>query len=98
MVAITIQLLIVMSVITIALETVPGLPAWTNTFFFYEEAIIGDIFLTEYILRTYSADAAEVPVQLLWHHRLCRHRALLLLLGLDIRSIRRSGWCGCCGC
>ena len=72
------------------METVPGLPAWTTTFFFYEEAI-----MATHLPRRVSpagptgAAAAEVPVQLLsasstsW-----RSRPSLLLLGLDIRSIR----------
>ena len=88
-VPIVIQVLIIVSVLTIALETVPGLPAWTDTFFFVEESVMVAIFLTEYVLRIYSS---ERPFRyILSFYGIIDFLAIapsLLLVGLDVRSIR----------
>lgn len=87
--ALFIQAMILLSVITVAIETVPGLPAWTDTFFYYEEGVMVAIFLVEYAARIYSAKRPLGYV--LSFYGIIDFIAIapsLLLLGLDIRSIR----------
>lgn len=51
-----IQALIIMSVVTISLETLPDMPAWTRRAFRIEEMIVVAIFLVEYLARVYAAE------------------------------------------
>ncbi len=54
-VAFAIQGLILLSVFSVAIETLPDLPAGLRTYFFYEELVIVTVFATEYVLRVYAA-------------------------------------------
>lgn len=46
-----IQALIILSVISIGVETLPDLPAWTRGFFWIEEIVVVAVFTIEYLLR-----------------------------------------------
>jgi len=51
-----IQALIISSVLTISLETLPNMPAWALRAFGIEELIVVAIFLAEYLARIYAAE------------------------------------------
>jgi voltage-gated potassium channel len=55
-VALVIQSLIVISLISIPLETLPNLPIWMQTFLLIEEWVVVGLFTVEYVLRTWSAE------------------------------------------
>ncbi|WMS41267.1 ion transporter [Acuticoccus sp. MNP-M23] len=54
-VAFAIQALILISVISVAIETLPDLPDGLRTFLLYEELFVVAVFGTEYALRVYAA-------------------------------------------
>ncbi|MEM8662488.1 MAG: ion transporter [Pseudomonadota bacterium] len=88
-VALTIQALIIVSVLSITIETLPGLPDWLHTVFFVEEMFVVAVVLTEYILRIYAAKRRLAYVTSFFGIiDLLSIAPALLLLGYDLRSLR----------
>jgi voltage-gated potassium channel len=56
-VGLVIQALIISSVLTISLETLPNMPDWALRAFRIEETIVVTIFLAEYLARIYAAES-----------------------------------------
>ncbi|XWN29011.1 MAG: ion transporter [Devosia sp.] len=88
-VAFAIQALILISVVSIAVETLPGLPPWLRQTLLIEEWVIVFIFLAEYLARIYAAENKLryifSPFGLIDFFSIA---PTLLLLGYDVRSIR----------
>ncbi|MEM6761762.1 MAG: ion transporter [Pseudomonadota bacterium] len=88
-IALTLQALIVISVVTIALETLPGLPPALKIAFFVEELIIVSVFLAEYCARIYAAPNrlryVFSPFGIIDFLSIA---PTLLLIGYDMRSLR----------
>ncbi|MEM7696276.1 MAG: ion transporter [Pseudomonadota bacterium] len=88
-VALTLQALIILSVISVAVETMPGLPPWLSRALFIEEMIIVAIFIVEYGARIY---AAERRLRYIFSFYglidLIAIVPTLLLAGYDMRSLR----------
>ncbi|ORE95845.1 hypothetical protein ATO13_03265 [Stappia sp. 22II-S9-Z10] len=88
-VALAIQALIIVSVVSIAVATMPNLPPWLHKALLIEEWVVVVIFLAEYVLRVYAA-----PHRLRYIFSffglvdLMSILPTLLLLGYDVRSIR----------
>jgi voltage-gated potassium channel len=88
-VAIALQVFIVSSTVSIGVETLPNLPAWTKTFFPIEEALIVAVFTVEYILRILSADRRLAYVTSFWGIvDLVAILPFYLMIGLDFRAAR----------
>ncbi|MEM8664264.1 MAG: ion transporter [Pseudomonadota bacterium] len=88
-VAIAIQVLILISVISVAIETLPGLPEGLRRFLLIEEMVIVSIFAIEYGLRIYSARAPlRYIVSPFGIIDLLSILPALFLLGYDLRSLR----------
>ena len=88
-VGLAIQVLIILSAVSIAVETLPNLPPWFRQMLFVEEAIIIGLFTAEYVARVYAAPSR-------WRYILSPFGIIdlmailpsLLFLGLDLRAVR----------
>lgn len=88
-VAFGLQAVIVVSVIAIALETVPSLPPALTDFLYVLEFFVAAIFLVEYVLRIYSAERRLSYI--FSFYGVIDFLAIapsLLLFVVDIRSVR----------
>ncbi len=65
----TLLVLIILSTITVMVETVPEVPAHYAELFFIAEWFFTIIFTIEFILRIVSAPRVKIHFQLSWHHR-----------------------------
>jgi len=87
--AFTLQFLIVLSALSVAVETLPGLPPWLARALFVEEIIVVAIFSIEYILRVCSA---RRPLRYVFSVYgivdLVAIAPTMLLTGYDLRSLR----------
>ncbi len=84
-----IQLLIVVSLIGGAVESLPNLSAGATRFLHVEETIIMAIFTTEYILRVYASDEPRKFIfSFFGMVDLIAILPFLLATGMDLRSIR----------
>lgn len=83
------QCLIVLSVISIGVETLPGLPGWAKEALAYEEMIVVSIFTIEYAARAFFAPRPLRYVFSFWGTvDLAAILPFYLALGLDLRSAR----------
>lgn len=88
-VAFIIQGFILLSVVSIAIETVPGLPDWVILAFRIEEIVIVTFFVVEYVLRIYSAERRLAYIFSFYGLiDLLAIAPTLFILGFDMRSIR----------
>ena len=88
-VAFFLQALIVLSVISLTLETMPDLPGWLRDFLRWEEYVIVAIFTVEYALRVWSAPRPMGYVFSFWGLiDLVAILPTLVLAGTDMRSLR----------
>lgn len=85
----TIQILIVVSAVSFAIETLPGLSSTTIRLLAISEAVIIGVFTAEYLLRLYFSQ--KKPSFVFSFYGLIDLAAVLpfyLALGLDLRSLR----------
>ena len=88
-VGLTIQVLIILSALSIALETLPNLPEWFRTLLWVEEAIIVALFSAEYAARIYAAPSRRRYIfSAFGIIDLMAILPSLLFLGLDLRAVR----------
>ncbi len=88
-VAFAIQGLIVISAVSVAIETLHDLPDWARTVLAIEEIVVVTIFSVEYVLRVWSAPSRLRYVFSFWGViDLAAILPSLLMLGADLRSIR----------
>ena len=88
-VAFALQGLIVLSAISVAIETVPGLPDWLSRVLAVEEQVILLIFSIEYLLRLWSSERPQAyAVSFFGIIDLAAILPSLLLAGTDLRSVR----------
>jgi len=88
-VALGLQFLIIVSVISVAVETLPNLSQNQQDFLFYEERIIISAFIVEYVLRIYSAEKRLSYIISFWGLiDLVAILPALLSVGVDGRSLR----------
>jgi voltage-gated potassium channel len=83
------QALIVVSVLSIGLETLPDLPTWARQVLEAEEAVIVVVFTAEYLLRVAAAERPAAYMLSFWG--LVDAVAILpfyLSLGIDLRTAR----------
>lgn len=86
---IAIQVLILFSIISLTIETVPNLPAWVRGFLSAIELVIVAIFTVEYGLRLYAAKSAWRYATSFWGIiDLLAILPYFLALGLDLRGVR----------
>lgn len=85
----TIQALIVVSLVTFAIETLPDLPAPTRRFLRYAEVFTVVVFTVEYLLRIFLADRKlSFVFSFFGIIDLCAILPFYLSTGIDLRSIR----------
>ena len=88
-VGLTIQVLIILSALSIALETLPNLPEWFRTVLWVEEAIIVALFSAEYAARIYAAPSRRRYIfSAFGIIDLMAILPSLLFIGLDLRAVR----------
>ncbi|MEM9223044.1 MAG: ion transporter [Pseudomonadota bacterium] len=88
-VALSIQVLILVSVVSVAVETLPGLPEVWRRFLFMEELVIVAIFTVEYGLRVYSARSPRRYIfSAFGIIDLLSIAPTLLFAGYDLRAVR----------
>jgi voltage-gated potassium channel len=88
-VAFAIQALIALSAISVAIETLPGLPEWAARVLAIEEAAIVVVFTVEYALRVWSAPNRIQYVLGFWGIiDLLAILPSLFMLGTDLRAVR----------
>ncbi len=88
-VALLLQALIVVSAVSIGVETLPELPLWAKQFFAAEEAVVVTAFTVEYILRIVTAERPLSYVFGFWGFiDLVAILPFYLSLGIDLRGAR----------
>ncbi|RAI00677.1 ion transporter [Acuticoccus sediminis] len=88
-VAFAIQALIIISVVSIAVETMKGIPAWLHRALIIEEWIVIALFSVEYVLRVYAAPRRLGYVFSFYGIvDFMSVAPTLLLMGYDVRSLR----------
>jgi len=86
--ALFIQALIILSLITISLETIPALPGWAHELFYWFEWFVMIVFTAEYLARLWST-AHPLRYALSFHGLVdLAVIAPFWLLGADVREIR----------
>lgn len=84
-----ISILIVVSVIALTIESLPGLPQWLYTALWIEEAIVVAIFTLEYFIRLFAADRPQRYIFSFWGIiDLIAVLPFYIGLGTDLRSVR----------
>lgn len=83
------QALIIISVLSVGIDTVPGLPDWVHTVLWVEEPIIVAVFTVEYLLRIAIAPHPFAYMRSFWGVvDLLAILPFYLAPGLDLRSAR----------
>lgn len=83
------QGLIIFSALSIGIETLPELPAWTDKIFAWEEVLIIAAFTVEYILRIATAERPFAYMRSIWGIiDLAAILPFYLALGIDFRAVR----------
>jgi voltage-gated potassium channel len=87
--AFAVQALIVISVLSIGIETLPGLPEWARDLLAIEEAVIVAAFTAEYLLRLLVAEQPARYARSFWGVTdLAAILPFYLSLGIDLRAFR----------
>ena len=88
-IALLLQALIIISMISIGVETLPDLPVEIRIWFAVEEAVIVAVFTVEYLLRIYAAERRLAYLTSFWGIiDLLAILPFYLALGLDLRAAR----------
>ncbi len=88
-VAFVLQGLIIISIVSLTVETMPDLPEWLRHFLHVEEQIILAVFTVEYVLRVWSAPRPVGYIFSFWGLiDLAAILPSLILAGTDLRSLR----------